>query len=112
VNPTEAGKWRITAVDNRGAQLETLLRVSTASHGDELSGLPPDLAGLRKLAESTGGSLLNDGAPDGWAAAGTPNLTTLVSKRSQPLWDRWAILALALGFYVAELIWRRRAKLL
>lgn len=112
VNPTEAGKWRISAVDNRGAQLETLLRVSNTSHGDELSGLPPDLAGLRKLAESTGGALLNDGAPDTWAAAGSPNLTTLVSKRSQPLWDRWAILALALGFYVAELIWRRRAKLL
>jgi len=111
-NPTEAGKWRIDAVANGGAQLETLLRVSGVSHGDELSGLPPDLDGLRKLAESTGGSLLNDGTPDNWAQAGAPNLTTLVSKRSQPLWDRWAILALALGFYAAELIWRRRAKLL
>jgi uncharacterized membrane protein len=112
VNPTEPGKWRISAVDNRGAQVETLLRVSNASHGDELSGLPPDVDGLRKLAESTEGSLLNDGTPDGWAAAGSPNLTTLVSKRSEPLWDRWPILVLALGFYAAELVWRRRAKLL
>jgi len=112
VKPTESGKWRIHAEDGRGAQMETWLRVSSGSHGNELSGLPPDTDGLRKLAMATGGSLLDDGAPDDWSAAPSGSLTTLVSKRSQPLWDSWILLLMGLGFYVTELIWRRRAKLL
>ena len=112
VKPDKAGKWRIQAEDSLGAQMETWLRVSTVSHTDELSGLPPDRDGLRKLAVSTGGSLLDDGAPDNWSATGAPKLTTLVSKRSQPLWDKWFVLLIGLGFYITELIWRRFAKLL
>jgi hypothetical protein len=110
-NPKEPGAWRIRAQDDRGSLMETLLRVSQASHATELSGLPPDTEGLRKLADSTGGSLLNDGVPDNWSAAGSPSLTTLVSRHSQPLWNNWVVL-LGLGFYVTELLWRRRAKLL
>ena len=112
LKPDKSGKWRIHAEDGQGAQMETLLRVSSVSHTDELSGLSPDREGLRKLAVLTGGSLLDDGAPDNWSAPVVPNLTTLVSKRTQPLWDRWCVLLLGLGFYVTELIWRRRAKLL
>jgi hypothetical protein len=112
VKANEPGQWRIRAVDGRGAQMETLLGVSGASHNDELSGLPPDTDGLRKLAASTGGSLLDDGVPDNWSSASAPDLTTLVSKRSEPLWDNWIILFAGLGFYVTELLWRRHAKLL
>jgi len=111
-NPNAAGTWRVQARDDRGASMETLLRVSSASHAAELSGLPPDTDGLRKLAESTGGSLLNDGVPDTWSTASEPNSTTLVSEHSQPLWNNWAVLLVGLGFYVTELLWRRRAKLL
>ncbi len=110
--PDKPGKWRIRAQDSQGAQMETWLRVSSASHSDELSGLPPDRDGLRQLAVATGGSLLDDGAPDNWSATGAPKLATLVSKRTQPLWDRWFVLLFGLGFYITELIWRRRAKLL
>jgi hypothetical protein len=92
--------------------METWLGVSSVSHTDEFSGLPPDRDGLRKLAVATGGSLLDDGAPDNWSATGAPKLTTLVSKRIQPLWDKWLVLLIGLGCYVTELIWRRRAKLL
>jgi hypothetical protein len=92
--------------------METLVRVSNASHKDELSGLPPDTEGLRKLAESTGGSLLNDGVPEDWSASKPHNQTTLLSKHAHPLWNNWVLLLIGLGFYVTELIWRRRAKLL
>ncbi len=112
LKPGKPGKWRIQAQDSQGAQMETWLAVSNVSHTDELSGLPPDRDGLRKLAVSTGGSLLDDGVPDNWSAAGAPRLTTLVSKRTEPLWDRWPVLLIGLGCYLMELIWRRRAKLL
>jgi len=110
--PGEPGKWRIHAEDDRGAQMETWLRVSGLSHAKELSGLPADMDGLRKLAESTGGSLLNDGVPENWSVSNTPNPATLVSKHSQPLWDNWIVLLIGLGFYATELIWRRCVKLL
>jgi len=56
--------------------------------------------------------LLNDGVPDTWSTTSSPDLTTLVSKHSEPVWDTWIILLAALGFYVAELVWRRQARLL
>ncbi|MCE0521992.1 MAG: hypothetical protein LV480_03680 [Methylacidiphilales bacterium] len=111
-SPNAPGTWRIRARDGRGSVMETLLRVSSASHTAELSGLPPDTDGLRKLAESTGGALLNDGVPDNWSASNAPDLTTLVSRHSQPLWNNWVVLLIGLGFYATELIWRRSAKLL
>ena len=113
LRPDAPGKWRIDAQDARGAATETLLRVSNHAHGDELSGLPPDTDGLRRLATSTGGKLLDDGPPDEWSAAPLAGQSpTLLSKRSQPLWDSWLLLLPGLGFYVIELIWRRRARLL
>ena len=113
LNPNEPGKWRIRTEDERGSQMETLLRVSPASSTPRnFSGEPPDTEGLRQLAESTGGCLLNDGVPASWSAPDTSSQTTLLSKHSQPLWNNWVILLLALGFYVTELLWRRQAKLL
>jgi hypothetical protein len=110
--PNQPGQWRIQATSDGGAQMETLLRVSSASHAAELSGLPPDTDGLRKLAESTGGNLLNDGVPENWSESEGPGQMTQVSKHSQPLWNNWIVLLVGLGFYVTELVWRRRAKLL
>ena len=112
LNVTEPGNWRVQAHDQFGAMMETLVRVSNASHKDELSGLPPDTEGLRKLAESTGGCLLNDGTPEDWSTTHTHHQATLLSKHAHPLWNNWVILVIGLGFYVTELIWRRRAKLL
>ena len=111
-NPAQPGKWRVRAVDSHGAMMETLVRVSNASHTSEFSGLPPDTDGLRRLAVSTGGCLLNDGVPDTWSSSNAPTQTALVSKHSQPLWNNWVVLLIGLGFYVTELLWRRSAKLL
>jgi uncharacterized membrane protein len=111
-SPDQPGKWRLHAQDNRGAEIETLLRVSNVSHGVELSGLPPDVEGLRKLAQATGGALLNDGTPETWASHASTPEATMVSQHARPLWNTWAVLLLALSCYAIELIWRRRAKLL
>ena len=111
-SPDQPGKWRIRVGESGGSEIETLLRVSQMAHGNELSGLPPDVDGLRKLAQVTGGSMLNDGTPDRWSGHAAPAEATLISEHSRPLWDTWMVLLLALSFYAVELVWRRRAKLL
>lgn len=112
VTPDQPGKWRAQVQTAGGAEMETLLRVSNVSHNVELSGLPPDIEGLRKLAQATGGSLLNDGTPDTWTGKAITPDTTVVSAHVQPLWNTWPVLGLALALYATELLWRRRAGLL
>ena len=109
--PDQPGKWLVRVQDSDGAEIQTLLRVSSVSQG-ELSGLPPDLDGLRKLAEVTGGAMLNDGTPDAWSSRSAAPQLTVISEHTQPLWNTWAVLLVALAFYAAELVWRRRARLL
>jgi uncharacterized membrane protein len=112
VTPDQPGTWRVQVQDNGGSEIETLLRVSHASHSTELSGLPPDTEGLRKLAQATGGTLLNDGVPETWLGTPATPESSLVSEHVQPLWNTWELLLVALSLYVVELIWRRRLKLL
>jgi uncharacterized membrane protein len=109
--PDQPGKWRLQVQDPGGSEIETLVRVSNVSHNMELSGLPPDIEGLRKLAQATGGGLLNDGTPDTWAGKPATD-KTMVSEHVRPLWNTWPVLIVALAFYAIELIWRRRARLL
>lgn len=112
VSPDQPGKWRVQVQAAGGSEIETLLRVSNVSHAIELSGLPPDVEGLRKLAQATGGGLLNDGTPDTWTGKAITPDTAVVSEQVRPLWNSWPVLLLALSFYAVELIWRRRAGLL
>ena len=111
-NPDQPGKWRVQVQESGGAEMETLLRVSHVAHGDELSGLPPDIDGMRKLAQLTGGAMLNDGTPDTWTGRTATADATVISERTHPLWNSWIVLLLALTFYAVELVWRRWAKLL
>ena len=110
--PDQPGTWRIQANDSAGAQIQTLLRVGNISRSAELSGLPPDVDGLRKLAGLTGGAMLNDGTPEGWASRASETDLTMISEHVHPLWNTWAMLLLALAFYAVELVCRRQAKLL
>jgi uncharacterized membrane protein len=110
--PDKPGKWRFQVQDAGGEEIETLLRVANVSHAMELSGLPPDIEGLRKLAEATGGGLLNDGTPDTWTGKAVTPDSTVISEHVRPLWNTWPVLFLALSFYAVELIWRRKAHLL
>jgi uncharacterized membrane protein len=106
------GELEIMVRDGRGAMTETMLHVSAQPRQQELSGLPPDVDGLRALAGATGGGLLNDGTPGAWSASSAPEQGTLVSKRIEPAWDNWIVLVFCLGLYVTELVWRRQLKLL
>lgn len=112
VTPDRPGKWMVDVGDSRNARTETFLEVSEQSRLEELSGLPTDTDGLRRVAESTGGALLNDGTPPNWSLSDASDPGTVISKRSEPVWDNWIVLLVCLGFYVTELVWRRGIKLL
>ena len=67
---------------------------------------------MQRLANLTGGAILNDGTPDAWSGHAVEPDLTMLSEHVRPLWNTWGLLLLALTFYAVELIWRRRAKLL
>ncbi len=110
--PPSEGRWLLTA---RGAADEELIArhwitVSRLATGED-SGLPPDEALLRGLAERSGGAVLDTTPPVAWRAASARS-PTFVRETLEPLWHRpWIFLAL-LGLYATELLLRRRFKLL
>jgi hypothetical protein len=112
LDPNEQGKWRIRITDPRGSSTETLVRVSPVRRSDEMSNLPPDTDGMLKMAGATGGAMLSEGVPGSWSVPSTASPAALRQERVQPLWNNWPLLLLCLGFYTAELVWRRKAKLL
>ncbi|SDU12891.1 hypothetical protein SAMN05444156_2127 [Verrucomicrobium sp. GAS474] len=133
--PDEPGRWQIraesavapgadaasqTAPENAPEAAHIDAFVSDATTTQELSGQPPDIEGLRHLAEATGGTLLESGtglrssnetAPSsgdgGRGLGGLPAVERVV-----PLWDRQWLLAFCLVLYAVELLWRRRRRLL
>ena len=107
--PTTTGRWELRATDASGRQAHLMFPVGERPASAELLNLPADLAGMRQLAESTGGALVQDAAdfqlpvePAGAPPAKTP----------EPLWNSSVLLALMLGAYATELIARRWCKLL
>jgi uncharacterized membrane protein len=110
--PAAAGEWEVTATDDQGTSTRHWLRVSAGAKVGEHSGLPPDEATLSKLAERTGGALLEEGAPASWRAGTPEGEGEALSEQRRPLWhDRW-ILGAMIGLYGLELILRRRWRLL
>lgn len=107
--PTTTGRWEVRATDAAGRMAHVVFPVAEKSASAELLNLPADLAGMRQLAESTGGALV-DGTtlfqPSQEAAAKPP------AKLPEPLWNSGALLGFVLGLYGTELIVRRRCKLL
>ena len=107
--PTATGKWEVRAMDASGRQARVVFPVGEKTASAELLNLPADVAGMRQLAESTGGTLVQ-AAADFQApveAAAKP-----VAKMPEPLWNSSVLLAAMLGLYSTELIARRRNKLL
>ena len=111
--PDEAGSWQAQASTPDGSVASSSILV--ASHAQtrltlEMMNLPPDVDGLRRLAESTGGMLIGQApvfqtSPP--VAVGLPK-TGLI----RPLWDTRWLAGLLLGLYAVELVFRRRFKLL
>jgi hypothetical protein len=107
--PTVAGNWEVRTTDSTGRTARVVFPVAEKAGGVDLSNLPPDLAGMRQLAESTGGALLEK------TALFRPPVESAEKPRVkwiEPIWHNGWLLALLLGIYSAELIARRRLRLI
>jgi hypothetical protein len=107
--PTTAGRWELRATDASGRQARLVFPVGEKPASAELLNLPADLAGMKQLAESTGGALVQEAA-DFQRPTDTARMAP--AKTPEPLWNSSLLLALMLGAYAAELIARRCCKLL
>jgi hypothetical protein len=105
--PTAPGRWEVRAANDGGNEARIGFGVDEKPRTTETLGLPADVEGLRQLAESTGGALLEDGP-----AFRRDEEPPAARKRWQPLWDSSWLLATLLGLYGAELLARRRFRLL
>jgi hypothetical protein len=109
LTPTTVGRWEVRATDAAGRLAHVVFPVGEKSLSAELLNLPADVAGMKQLAESTGGTLVEAGTEFQTpleAAAPPP------AKTPEPLWNSSLWLMVILGLYAAELIARRRCKLL
>jgi hypothetical protein len=109
--PDETGAWQFSASDG-GKAAQTKIRVLPRQQNREASNLPPDIESMRKLAEATGGELILGDAPAGWLAMQHGGEPALASENRQPVWNHWILLLGSLAIFCAELIYRRRLKLL
>ncbi len=107
--PDAVGPWEVRATDLAQSLARVTFRVSDKASTAESLDLPPDVEGMRRLAQSTGGALIGDEpvfqertAPAGEAPP----------QRVQPVWNSVWLLGLLLGLYGTELLVRRWFRLL
>lgn len=107
--PSTTGRWELRATDAAGRQARLAFPVGEKPASAELLNMPTDLTGMKQLAESTGGALVQEASdfqPPVEAGVRLP------AKTPEPLWNSSLLLALMLGAYATELIARRCCKLL
>ena len=109
--PPSDGPWVLEAVSGTLPPTRHWLTVATPP-GGENSGLPPDETLLRSLAERTGGAVLTDAPPPAWLAAASAPPSRLLRESIEPLWHQTWLFAALLALYLAELLLRRRSRLL
>ena len=107
--PTTTGRWEVDATDTDGQQAHVVFPVGKKPTSAETLNLPPDLEGMKQLAELTGGALIQDPTDFQMPMEVTAKPR---SKTPEPLWDSSLLLLVMLGLYATELIVRRRWKLL
>lgn len=108
--PDAEGRWEVSASDEAGNLARITIPVGTKKASGESTDTPADVEGLRRIAEATGGGLIDGDT----AAIRSRPAATLASatKIPQPLWDTRWLIATLLGLYGAELVVRRVSKLL
>jgi hypothetical protein len=109
--PPGEGLWQIEARDSHGQQARTSISVKDAGAAGELSSAPTNEVVLRSLAARTGGAVIEREPPAAWQQARGAK-RELVAERRHALWNRGGVLALLVGLYAAELVLRRRWRLL
>lgn len=107
--PDAEGCWFASASTAEGDAARISIPVSAQIRTAEQMNLPPDVDGLRQLADSTGGAIIDSASPVFRQHAVQRPAETL---RAQPLWNRGWFAFLLLGLYAVELVTRRVFKLL
>jgi len=107
--PTAPGTWEVRATNSFHHMARITFAVAAKTRSTEMLNLPTDFAGMRQLAQSTGGALVEKAT----VFQRTNNLEDdFRAKSVQPLWNSGWLLGVLLGFYGIELITRRVFKLL
>ena len=107
--PAAPGNWEVRATNSLNHTARISFPVADKARSAELMNLPADLAGMRQLAESTGGALVEKTTV---FKSPTELTGTAARKLTEPLWNSGWLLGGLLGLYGVELIVRRRCKLL
>lgn len=107
--PDAEGCWSAGANATDGEAVRISIPVGTQSRTAEQMNLPPDVDGLRQLAEATGGAII-DSANSVFSQIAAERPPEML--RAQPLWDDGWLVVLLLGIYATELVLRRIFRLL
>ncbi len=110
LTPDVVGHWQLTATDASGNVATISLPVDQQIRTAENSNAPPDVDGMRQIAEATGGALIGSDPvfqPKAALAPGADEAGT-----SEPLWNQSWLLGALLGLYAVELVARRMFRLL
>jgi uncharacterized membrane protein len=111
VSLTQGLRIELTAYDNSTQVDSTSLEVQIIDDPSEQQNPLPDHDLLRKMAASSGGSVL-DGSKDLAALIdGLPRTVGPSEVKKTPAWSIWWLLWLLIGLLTVEWIWRRRVGL-
>ena len=108
--PDAAGRWEVRATALSRDVARVSFPVSEKKLTAESLDQPPDVEGMRRLAQSTGGALIEEEPVFQDPAAAT--LESAQPRRLHPMWHSPWLLALLLGLYGGELILRRWFRLI
>jgi uncharacterized membrane protein len=108
--PDVLGRWQLSATDAKGNVASMSLPVGDTVRTAENSNAPPDIEGMRQIADATGGALIGADPVFQPKPADTPGGDE--AKTSEPLWNQSWLLGTLLGLYAIELIARRMFRLL
>jgi hypothetical protein len=108
--PDALGRWQLNATDAKGNIASMSLPVEETERTAENSNAPPDIEGMRQIAEATGGALIGADPVFQPKPADAPGEDD--AKTSEPLWNQSWLLGTLLGLYAIELIARRMFRLL
>lgn len=110
--PKKPGRWTLKASDISGGETIASVEVVEPQATMEMANIPPDLELMRRVAESTGGELLQNGIPASWKQLAATPQSQVISEKSTLLWNQWLFLLACLGLYSVELVLRRFWKLI
>ncbi len=106
--PEREGCWEAKASTTDGDEAKLSFAVVAQARTAEMMNLPPDVDGLRRLAEATGGRLIESSVPV-FSQLKPERPGDIL--RTQPIWNTGWLVALLLGGYALELVTRRVFKL-